>query len=105
MSVANPEVMETDARGRVLTFKRPGVLAQFRLIEMLGDSAKNEVFVSMVLPLLYLMQINDDTVHFSTRRELDALIQELDEDGIACVVASVQKHYAGGEAANEQIKK
>src|SRR4029077_7944925 len=53
----------TDTNGRVITLKKPGVLAQFRLIEMLGSaSAKNEVYVSMVLPIIYVSAIQGDPV-------------------------------------------
>lgn len=83
-----------DAAGRTITLKKPGVLAQFRLIEALGDTAKNEVYTSMVLPLIFVSAIDGDPVVPPTRKgEVEALIQRLDEDGIAAVVKAVQEHY------------
>jgi hypothetical protein len=105
---ANAEVTVTDARGRVIKLKKPGVLAQFRLIEALGDAAKNEVYTGMVLPLIFVTAIDDDPVYQpSSKREVEALIQQLDEDGIAAVLAGVQEHFgkADPEADKAALKK
>ncbi len=80
---ANAEAIVTDARGRTIKLKKPGVLAQYRLIEALGDSAKNEVYMGMVLPLIFISEIDGDVVFQpNTKREVEALIQRLDEEGI-----------------------
>ena len=91
---AAADVAITDARGRSLRLGKPGVLAQYRLIEMLGASAANETYTSMVLPLLYVRSIDDDTeISMTTKRELEALIQRLDEDGVGAVMEAVSKHF------------
>jgi hypothetical protein len=83
-----------DPRGRIISLKKPGVLAQYRLIEALGDTAKNEVYVGMVLPLIYVSAIDGDPVTPPTRKsEVEALIQRLDEDGIAAVMEAVRDNY------------
>lgn len=101
------EVLIPDARGRVITLKRPGVLAQYRLVDLLGaETAKNTVYMNMVLPMLYVAKIDDDPAFFSTRRELDALISLLDEDGISAVLKGVEENYAPkGEGAEAELKK
>lgn len=88
------EVTVPDARGRTLRLRKPGVLAQFRLIEALGDTAKNEVYVRMVMPLLYLGAIDDDAlILMTTKPQIEALIQRLGEEGIAAVIEGVQEHF------------
>lgn len=83
---ANKVTYVTDARGRRIGLKKPGILAQYRLVEMLGDSARNEAFMGMILPVTFVVQIDDDEVPFPrTRRELDALIQRIDEDGLLAI--------------------
>lgn len=83
-----------DARDRTLTLKKPGVLAQYRLIEALGDSAKNEVYMNMVLPLIYVSAIDGTpVVQPNSKREVEALITRLDEEGIAAVMAGVAEHF------------
>lgn len=88
------EVSITDARGRTITLKKPGVLAQYRLVEALGDTAKNEVYTAMVLPLIYVAGIDGEPVFQPTgKREIEALIQRLDEDGVEAVSEAVMKNF------------
>ncbi len=83
-----------DSTGRAITIRRPGVLAQFRLIEALGDTAKNEVYTRMALPLIYVAEIDGDALVPITRKsELEALIQRLDEAGIEAVMAGVAENF------------
>ena len=89
------EVVVTDSRSRSITLKKPGVLAQYRLIEIVGgESAKNEVYMSMVLPLIFVSAIDGDAVYQpASKRELEALIQRLDEDGVGAVMVGVQENF------------
>lgn len=92
-----------DARGRIFTLKKPGVLAQFRLIEALGDTAQNQVYMAMVLPLIFVAEIDGDPILLPTRKsEVEALIQRLDEDGIVAVQEGVKEHF--GASTPEQDK-
>src|SRR5712692_1590735 len=106
-AVAGVEV--ADAGGRKITLKKPGVLAQYRLIEILGDSAKNETYVGMCLPLLFVSAIDGEAVFAPLKKsEVEALIQRLDDAGITAVMNGVQKHFGGvrdREADREAIKK
>ncbi len=98
----------TDSQGRNITLKKPGVLAQFDLIEALGESAKNDVFVAMHLPLIYITAIDDVPVPpTTTKLRARALIQRLGEDGVNAVMKAVQEHFggAGGDGDREAIKK
>lgn len=97
VQAANAEVNVTDERGRVIILKKPGVLTQFRLIEALGETSKNEVYMGMVLPLIFVKSIDGDAIFQPTsKREVEALIQRLDEDGIAAVLNGVQEHFGKG---------
>lgn len=83
-----------DTRGRAITLRNPGVLAQYRLIEALGATAANETYMRMVMPLLYVGEIDGDSaIYMSKKSEVEALIQRLDEDGVAAVMAGVAEHY------------
>lgn len=80
------EVVVTDANGRSIKLKKPGVLAQYRLVEALGDTAKNEMYRAMVMPLLYVAEINGEAVFpLTSKSQIEALIQQLDEAGIEAV--------------------
>lgn len=94
-----------DARGRRITLKKPPVLAQYRLIEVAGaETAKNEVYMGMVLPLIFVVAIDDDPVlQPKTKLELEFLIQRLDEDGIAAVMEGCKTHF--GASADPEVDK
>ncbi|GGY07106.1 hypothetical protein [Paludibacterium paludis] len=91
----------TDALGRTLTLKKPGVLDQLHLIETLGATAKNDMYLNIVVPILYVVAIDGDTVYKpASKRELEAIVQRLDEDGLQAVAKGVEEHFAApaGEA-------
>ncbi len=91
---AAKEVTITDSAGRIIKLKKPGVLAQYRLVEVLGESAKNEVYMGMTMPLIFVSEIDGVSVpQPSTKREVEALIQRLDEHGIAAVMEGVQQNF------------
>jgi hypothetical protein len=84
----------TDSAGRTITLKKPGVLAQYRLIEALGATAKNEVYMAMAMPLIYVSEIDGDSVILpSTKIQVEALIQRLDEHGIQAVIQGMQENF------------
>jgi hypothetical protein len=91
----NAEVSVTDAKGRAITLKKPGVLAQYNMILMLGaEAAANQVYVNMVLPVMFVTAIDGDPVSRVTKRtELDALIQRLDDEGIEAVMSGVTENF------------
>lgn len=83
-----------DATGRSITLKRPGVLAQFRLVELLGDSASNQTYVGMCLPLIYVAAIDGDPVsRITTKIGLEGLIQRLSDEGVTAVAVGVMEHF------------
>lgn len=102
------EITTTDSRGRIIKLKKPGVLAQYRLVEMMGDSAKNEVYMGMVLPVVFVCEIDGDAVPFPmSKSEVEALIQRLDEDGLAAVMKAMEESFGkqNPEADKAALKK
>lgn len=102
------EFIVTDSAGRAIKLKKPGVLAQFRLVEVLGESAKNQVYMGMVLPLIYVTAIDELPVFQPTSKlEVEALIQQLDEHGVDAVMQGVQAHFGAvdPEADKAALKK
>jgi hypothetical protein len=103
IQAAQAEITVTDADGRVIRLKKPGVLAQYRLIEILGESAKNEVYMGMVLPLIFVTAINNEPVYIPTSKaQVEALIQQLDEDGIAAVMQGVQDNFGKSDPEGDK---
>ena len=100
---AQAEISVTDAQGRTLTLRKPNVLAHYRLVKILGDAASNTAYMSLVSPITYLTAIDGSPVaQPNTERELDALIQRLDEDGIMALMDGLQKHFAKAPQAEQE---
>ena len=98
----------TDDKGRVLVLRKPGVLAQFNIVKAVGsESAKNESYMAMVMPLIYLKSIDGALVSPPTNPlQLDALITKLDEEGVLAVMKCVQDNYGNvdPDAAKAELK-
>lgn len=102
-----PEPIVTDARGRKIKLRKPNIVSQYNFIDMLGESARNQMFVGMAMPLLFVCEIDAVAVPSPRKRsEFDALLARLDEDGVAAVMRGVEEHFAGKdeEAQKEAVK-
>src|SRR5260363_37564 len=103
IQAAHAEITVLDARHRVIRLKKPGVIAQYPLIELLGESAKKEVYMGMVLPLISVTAINDGPVYMAgSKAQVEALIQQLDEDGSAAVMQGVQEYFGKADPEGDK---
>ena len=95
IAAAAQEHVVTDSAGRVFKLRKPGVLAQFRLVEALGgETASNPVYMGMVFPLIFVAEISGDPVATpTTKRQVEALIQRLDTDGVNFVAQKVEELF------------
>jgi len=100
------DVTVTDGRGRVIGIKKPPFLAQFRLTEALGQSANNDAYMNMVFPVLYVSSVDGDPVATpTTKLQVEAILQRLDEDGYAAVFEGITTHFQVASASpKEQVK-
>lgn len=115
VAAAIQEGVETDDLGRRLHFRKPGILAEFRLVEALGPGkAENTSLVQMYTPLLWLSQIehpaDPEKSHAvalpQNQTQLDALLSELREEGWQTVLTWYAVHVMGPQIdAIEAAKK
>jgi hypothetical protein len=99
---AAAEVTIQTPNGFAVTLKRPGVLSSFRLVKMLGDAARNVVYMNMVLPFTYITAIDGRAVAApNTEREIEALITRLDEEGVAAVMNAVSENFGAQQDPEE----
>lgn len=104
IEAANEITYVTDVRGRRFGLKKPSVLAQFRLVDLLGaETSKNEVYMAMVMPVTWVCSIEEDGVDEDihppcSRAELEALISRVDEPGIIAIGAELTR-----VASDEQV--
>lgn len=105
-SAAQTEFVVTDAKGRGITLKKPNLLAQFHLVKVIGETARNSAYMSMVSPLTYVVAIDGEpALPPHSPRELDALIQRLDEHGYMAVIDGINAHFGGTpESKGDELK-
>jgi hypothetical protein len=88
-----------------VSLQKPGVLSHYRIVEVVGESAKNQVYMSMVMPLLWITEIDGaPQMAPTTKRELEALIQRLGDDGVNAIMAHVYKDSAAAAASGDSVK-
>lgn len=94
-------IQVTDARGRVIRLRKPGILAQFKLVEAVGGkAASNEVYMSMVLPLTYIECIDEAVITLpEDKKDVDWLIELLGDDGISAVIDAIKTNFVEQDAA------
>lgn len=101
-------VTVTDATGRRIQLRKPGPLAQYRLVEAAGQSAENRTYMSMTLPLIYVAAIDDAPIGaIQNKGHLEALIQRLGDEGIEAVANGIAEHFGANidpEADKEKLK-
>lgn len=105
---ANEEFSTVDALGRTIVLKKPGVLAQFDLIEALGDLAKNDVYRIMCIPAIYVISIDGAVAPPpSNKMQMRALISRLGEEGFAAIRQAIDERYPPDESeeGDEAVKK
>ncbi len=89
-----------------VTLKKPNILSQYRIVEVVGgESAKNETYMNMILPLLWIIAIDDvPTPAPSTKRELEALITRLGDEGVPAVMKHVFQAPEAAQPSDEAVK-
>jgi hypothetical protein len=103
IKAATQEHTVTDARGRQITLRKPGILAQVDLVEAVGNSAKNEVYFTMCSQLLYVDKIDGhDVPPLLSKVDVRALFQRLDEDGYEAVSTGIREHYLPKDDTDER---
>lgn len=92
------------ANGRMLTLRKPGALQRLRLADALGaESAKNEVYFGQAFVAVCVIAIDGEPISFPcSKRELEALVQRLDDDGLALAALWLNEQIHGGKTPEQQ---
>ena len=89
------QVVVTDARNRRIGLKKPGARALCRLLEVLGESGKNQMYFAIVAPLMFVREIDGKTIELpNSKADLETLLDLLEEDGIKAVMHGLRNHFS-----------
>lgn len=96
---AKAEVVTTDARGREIKLRKPGPLNKLRFFDAMGESSANPLWAGIVAQLMYVSAIDGDSVPTpTTKREIEALYQRLDEEGMEAIGAALPGNFGLSKA-------
>jgi len=92
----------TDPRGRSITLKKPTALDRMRLALIVGaEAADNPSFMLYANLGSSVSGVDGRLLRVNSQRELDAIVQELDEDGLAAVFTGWREAGWIGAATEE----
>lgn len=103
-AVKTVDLPYSDQKGdHKVTIRKPSTIAQYRFIEMLGPlRAANSTYVGMSIPVIYVTAIDGESVTQPAKySEFEALIQRLDEAGLAAVAKGIEEHFGGVTSPQE----
>ena len=104
---ANRTVEVTDARGRKLKLRQPQFADEFRIVAVVGaELAANQVYMSMLNPLLFIAEIDGIVQPFPTSKiAVDSLISTAGREGFLAAVKGITEHFGGNpDEFQEQVK-
>lgn len=104
VKAASKVTVLTDSLGRKISVRRPGVLGQFHLVEIVGpELARNPVYLNMTMPVLWVVDIDGEPLHEpASKLELEAALQRLGEEGLDVLMTYV---IGGDEGADPEEAK
>ena len=99
-----------DEKGRKLKLKKPTVLAEIEFPLVLGsEKSSNTMFLSRVMPLLYLDCIDGEKVPvFNTFSDIEYWIQKLDHEGMEALTLACLEYFSASatqDKVQEKLKK
>ncbi|HEX8894469.1 MAG TPA: hypothetical protein VF783_14155 [Terriglobales bacterium] len=90
-----------------LKIRKPRAVAQLRLVSVVGaEDAKNQVYMSLVSPLLWIESIDDEPVGMVvSKRELEALFERVGDDGLTAIIEHISEQFQPDSKALESEAK
>jgi hypothetical protein len=101
---------EIDSLGRNIGVIKPGALMRYRLLKMLGaENAKNEPLLGNAMLAFCVRQISNEQIMIpNSERQIEALIDRLDDPGLAAVAKCLQEQFGlgakDGNSSDEALK-
>jgi hypothetical protein len=104
--VANKIVKVTDARGRSIEVRKLKTLDRMRLLELVGpENSANQQYLGFAMLAYSVSSIDGNpTGRPATKLALEAIVQELDDDGFDAVSKAFTENFMDGELTDAAAK-
>lgn len=106
VNAANASVTVTDARGRVIGLRKLSPLDRMRLFRVVGsEGVKNEFYFGYATLAYHVTSIDGEAVVRPTNEmQLEALVQRLDDDGLAAIAKGVSDNFSPSQKTADDAK-
>lgn len=92
VKAANVAETVVDSQGRTIKVQKLGALQRLRMHEVLGALGSNEGYMAIAGVAFCVREIDGEAVPMPrTKNEIEALVQRLDEHGLAAASDAIQK--------------
>ena len=104
VKAGNTEVTFADAQGRQITIKRMNALDRMRLFEVVGaDNIGNQAYFGYASLACHVTKIGEyPVIRPATKAQLEALVQQLDDDGLNAVAKAVAENFITKDEADQK---
>ena len=104
MSETNPSTILTDSTGRAIEFQSLKPSEQFRLVKVLGNASKNEVYMAMAMSAASVRGFDSLPVPWSTsEQELERIFDRLGDAGLEAIQKHVESLKKPDETADDAV--
>ncbi len=104
MSETNPSTILTDANGRAIEFKPLKPSEQFKLVKVLGNSSKNEVYTSMAMSAAAVRSFDNQPVPWpASELDLERVFDKLGDAGLEAIQKHVESLKKPDETAEDAV--
>jgi hypothetical protein len=92
---ANKAFSAKDARGRTIAVKKLKPWDRLKMLEVIGaGQSDNAMYVGYASLVFYVVKIDDEAIARPTSKlQVEALMQRLDDDGLDTVGSLVEEHF------------
>lgn len=92
VKAAGKTTLVTDSLGRHIQIRKLNALQRMRLHEVVGSAAGNMQYMGIAGLAVCVTAIDGESIAFpTTKRELEAIVQRLDDEGLAAIGEGMQK--------------
>jgi hypothetical protein len=101
-----PTATVTDARGRIIEIRKIKPLDRMQLMEIIGpDNSANDRYLGYATLAYCVTKIDKEPVgRLGSKLALEALVQELDDDGMNAVGKGMEEHFIPKDESKDAVK-
>lgn len=104
--VRNAPIKVTDKKGRIIEVRKLKTLDRMRLLELVGaENSANQQYLGFAMLAYSVSSIGGNPIgRPGTKLALEAIVQELDDDGFDAISKAFVEHFSEEDDAKDLVK-